>query len=360
MLIRIKLPSGYTILGLPTENAYGGGWDLGPTWNYILLDDKPFLVDTGKFNMGGRLLEMMRSAGVRGEEIDFVMVTHGHEDHDGSLAEIVESTGVLVKGLDIYDRLIRIYPNRRRSDGKNNFPASCWRCFMPETFTKKNCIEYQRARSRLKIDPIEGKCNKLTESTLVYHVPGHSPDSLAIFVLDEAVLVGDTVLPDITPWPSQEAFFDQVHEILKPRYPDAESIYGLRAYIKSLVKLKELGKSMNDLIVLPAHRLFYHDQWNEIDLPTRVDELIQHHIQRCGDILKILEKGPRTAREIAVAYFKEPLLSGVGILLAENEIISHCELLNACGDTVVEGREKFTATGSMDFESAILSLEPDW
>ena len=52
MIIRMKLDSGRVILGFPTENDYGGDWDLGPTWNYVMLDKKPFLVDTGRFVMG--------------------------------------------------------------------------------------------------------------------------------------------------------------------------------------------------------------------------------------------------------------------------------------------------------------------
>lgn len=360
MLIRIKLPSGHEILGLPTENAYGGGWDLGPTWNYVVLDEKPFLVDTGKFGSGGRLLDMMKYAGISGKDIAFVMVSHGHEDHDGSLFEIAESTGAKVKGHDIYDRLIRFYPERAAYDARKQFPASCWRCFMPESFSTKNCLEYQQTRSRLKIEAIENRCSNLSKSALSYHVPGHSPDSLAIFVGGEAVLVGDTVLPDITPWPTQESFFDQVREILKPQYCSADSVYGLRAYIRSLAKLKEVGKGLGDLVVLPAHRLFYNGVWNEIDLVTRIDELIEHHVQRCGAILEIVMKGAKTAREIAMEYFDAPLLKGFGILMAENEVISHCELLSAFGDVVSEGDEKFAATGTMNFGSAIHSLKPDW
>ena len=64
MIIQIKPPSGLEIVGLPTENFYGGEWDLGPTWNYAVLADRPFLVDTGKSGMGRRLLEIMESAGV--------------------------------------------------------------------------------------------------------------------------------------------------------------------------------------------------------------------------------------------------------------------------------------------------------
>ncbi|MBC8417327.1 MAG: MBL fold metallo-hydrolase [Desulfobacteraceae bacterium] len=358
MLIRLTLSSGHEILGLPTENTYGGGWDLGPTWNYVVLDEKPFLVDTGKFGSADALLEMMTFAGISGRDIDFVMVSHGHEDHDGSLSEIAERTGAKVKCHDIYDRLIRFYPERAPDDARKSFPASCWRCFMPPSFSTEHCTEYQKARSRLKIETIGDDGSNLSENAVVYHVPGHSPDSMAVFVGSEAVLVGDTVLPDITPWPSQEAFFDQVQGILSPRYATAASVYGLRAYIRSLAKLKEVGKRQGDLIVLPAHRLFYNGRWNEIDLLTRIDELIAHHVQRCEAILKIVMKGAKTAKEIAMEYFDAPLLKGFGILMAENEVISHCELLSACGDVVSEGDEKFAATGTMNFESAIHSLEP--
>ena len=88
--------------------------------------------------------------------------------------------------------------------------------------------------------------------------------------------------------------------------------------------------------------------------------MIEHHVQRCGAILEILMKGAMTAREIAMEYFDAPLLKGFGILMAENEVISHCELLSAFGDVVSEGNEKFAATGTMNFGSAIHSLKPGW
>jgi hypothetical protein len=170
------------------------------------------------------------------------------------------------------------------------------------------------------------------------------------------VLVGDTVLPEITPWPSQEALYDPVREILNPPYGPAHTIYGLRAYLRSLAKLKEMGNGAGDLIVLPSHRLFYGGRWNDLDLVKRADELTAHHIQRCGDILKILEGEPMTDREIALAYFDKPLLKGFGVFMAEREVLSHCELLGACGDVVTGPDGKHTATGEMNFESLIRSI----
>jgi hypothetical protein len=61
MTVRFGLPSGLEIIGLPTKNFYGGHWDLGPTWNYAVLADKPFLVDSGRFGQGKNLVDMMIS-----------------------------------------------------------------------------------------------------------------------------------------------------------------------------------------------------------------------------------------------------------------------------------------------------------
>jgi hypothetical protein len=63
MTVRFRLPSGLEIYGLPTKNFYGGHWDLGPTWNYAVMADRPFLVDAGRFGQGKNLVGMMESVG---------------------------------------------------------------------------------------------------------------------------------------------------------------------------------------------------------------------------------------------------------------------------------------------------------
>jgi glyoxylase-like metal-dependent hydrolase (beta-lactamase superfamily II) len=230
---------------------------------------------------------------------------------------------------------------------------------MPESYTAQYCLDYQRERSQLGIEAIGDTDLEMGDGAYVYHVPGHSPDSLAILLGDEVIIVGDTILPGITPVPSREAFFGDVKKVLEPDYTSARSIYGLTAYIKSLKKLRAIGEKFPELLVLPAHRLFYAGRWNALDLVTRVDELIQHHILRCADILKILNQGPKSASEIAGEHFEERLLKGFGMLLAENEIISHCELLSASGDVTLTGDNKYIATGITNFESTVQSLDPD-
>ena len=360
MVVRFRLPSGLEILALPTENFYGGEWDLGPTWNYLVCSNEPFLVDTGKFDMGGKLLSMMAFAGFSENDLKSIVISHGHEDHDGGLFEIARTTGATVKAHWIYERLIRPYPETAPNEEKSMFPASCWHCFMPASFSDRHCRVYHRERGMLEIKVMEDDHDRIDEYTTTFHLPGHSPDALAIFLGEEAVLVGDTVLPDITPMPTQEKFFHQVERILHPNGGKGRMVYGLKTYIRSLKKLDQHTRQMPNLLVLPAHRLYYNNRWNDIHLEERIDQIIGHHIRRCGDIMEIVGKGnPKTAGEIALAHFEPHLLKGMGMAMAENEVLSHCELLMGAGDLRLDTDSRFTPTGESRFESAIASLEPE-
>ncbi len=358
MIIRLRLPSGREIIGIATENDYGGEWDLGPTWNYLVRGDRSFLVDTGNKGMGRRILDAMDYVGFRPQDLDFVVVSHGHEDHDGGLCEIGRSTGADIVAHENYEPLIRYYPGETPPSAFPDFPASCWHCPMPRTFSDTHCLHYHKERSTLKVQPISGTGNELCQGVRAWHTPGHCPDSLAIFIDNEAILPGDTVLPDITPLPTQERMFHLTKAVLPDEYAEPDHIYGLRAYLRTLKGLKDATADRPGMLVLQAHRLFYNSGWNEIDLSLRVDELFEHHIQRCGAILDILRDGPKTAEQISLEYFEPSLLKGYGILLAVGEILSHAELLSSCGDVVFLTEDKVEATGTRNFESLIRDLSP--
>ncbi len=352
-IFRLNLPSGKQIIGLATENNYGGEWDLGPTWNYIIGPERPFLVDTGKSGMGLKLLEMMARIGIEGKDLDFVLISHGHEDHDGGLVELVAATGIPVKAHSIYDRLIRNYPEKAPFPLKKAFSASCWHCFMPESFTQVHCRQYHQGRNALEIDGIDSFPGSLGDGIIVHHLPGHAPDSLAVQIGEEAIIVGDILLPEITPHPTQERFFKLTEPLLPIPYTRGPLIYGLRAYLASLKRLRDIALQFPRLIVLPGHRLYNKDHWNVIDLKTRIDEMIEHHIERCGSIVNILRKGPQTAEEVAREHFDSKLIKGFGIRMAENEILSHTELLQCSNDIHLQEDGTFVGLGTSHFESLI-------
>lgn len=359
MIVRFRLPSGLEIFGLPTKNFYGGNWDLGPTWNYAVLNDRPFLVDAGRFGQGRRLIAMMQSVGLTGEDLEFVLISHSHEDHDGGLAELVKTTHLNVKAHAIYARLIKKYPDQSPEDSKKDFPAKCWHCPMPETFYTQNCLEYHNVLQDLKIDPIGDGQNELASDTCTFHLPGHSPDCLAVLLGKEAIIVGDIILPDISPWPTKEAYFGEVADVIGPDYNHAAAIFGLGCYIRSLKKIIKIARQHPGLLVLPGHRLYYNDRWNPIDLAGRAKELLGHHIQRCGAIIEILKAGPQTAEQIARKHFEAQLLEGFGNQMAVNEIVSHCELLTQSGDVITGMGGTYVAAGSTRFENYIEKLTAD-
>ena len=359
MTVRFRLPSGLEIIGLPTKNTYGGHWDLGPTWNYAVLSDRPFLVDAGRFGQGKKLVAMMEASGITAADLEFVLISHGHEDHDGGLSELVDSTRLKVRAHKIYDHLIRKYPAESPGGNKKDFPAKCWHCPMPESFYSQNCLGYHDVLQGLKIDPIGDNESEIGPEVWAYHLPGHSPDCLAVRLGEEAIIVGDTILPDISPWPTRKSLFDEVAAVIKPHYLDAAAIFGLSRYLRSLKKLIEIAGKYPELIVLPAHRFYYNGCWNPIELKSRAEELLAHHIARCGAVIEILGSGPKTVEEIAAVHFEERLLEGFGSLMAANEIASHCELMIESGDVAPVNGNAYAATGSMRFEAYIKNLSAD-
>ena len=226
---------------------------------------------------------------------------------------------------------------------------------MPESFFMDNCLRYHGVLQALDIERVGDRCKNLGPGISTLHLPGHSPDSLVVMLNHEVLVVGDVVLPGITPWPTCLEQYDEVAEILRPLYPQASSLYGLKRYLQSLKVLLQIAEKYPDILVLPAHRLYYQDRWNTMQLKKRLHELMEHHIQRCAAILKIVGAGSTDAHEIARLHFSEILLKGPGKQMAANEIISHGELMVACGDLQEVKRHCYVATGKNTFENVILT-----
>ena len=357
MTIRITLSSGRHIYGFATENSYGGDWDIGPTWNYLVTGDRPFLVDSGRRGTGMQLLKMIEGAGFTGQDIESVFVSHGHEDHDGGLFELANLIDVRVVAHEVYGALVRSNPKAAPSDEKVEFPASCWCCPMPETFYHRNCLEYHKERQALTIMAMSHSTEELGSGVQAFHTPGHCPDSVVLLVDGEAMLAGDTVLPEITPHPTLESHFTVMKPALPEKFAEAQQLFGLRAYIRSLKMLRAVPEFTDKFLVLPADRLYSQDKWNQIDLRGRIDEIVQHHIYRCYGISRTLRTGPKTPREIAMEYFQPGLLKGFGIHLAVNEIKSHCELMEISRDVVVSEEGNVSSTGGENFRSLISDAE---
>lgn len=358
MVFKTTSQSGLELFGLATENFYGGDWDLGPTWNYLVMANEPFLVDTGRTGTCALLLEMIECTGLPIRDLKTVVLSHGHEDHDGGMPEIVQKSGARVLAHPIYEKLIRLEPEKAPEGISTNFPPSCWHCPMPDSFVDKNCRKYHLNRNELTVDNICEAGSSLGDNTRIMYLPGHSPDAIGIIIDQDFAIVGDNVLPHISPSPTKRESYDLVSPVFPGNNPQIQEAFGLEAYIRSLKSLQQVGVANPGILTLPGHRLYYDDQWNNFRLEDRTAEIIDHHIERCGDIMNILKESPKTIREVMTAHFEPSLLEGMGVEMAKNEIQSHLELLSACSDIRKTEERHYTHLGSSHFESHIQALEP--
>ena len=356
MVIRYQTTKGTDIFGLGMPNIYvDTDWDLGPTWCYLVLGQKTTLIDTGRFGNFQVFETLLKSVGKQFSDIDRVIITHSHEDHDGNLAEIISAAQAELWAHEIYRQMISYHPDIKDGAKHPELPGSCRLCNMPEKF-HKNCLPYQKKRSSLGIDFAIKDDQLLPDDGLSFvFTPGHTPDSICIVLEDEVIFTGDTMLPDITPHPSLACTFEVNRRILPEGYRQKNVVYGLMNYIKSLSKITRLA-SQPIQATFPAHRLFYDGRFNIIRSSSdRAREIIQFHIDRCRDILDIIDNKPTGMDDIAIRHFPPSLLVGMGKSMALNEVMAHIEIMEECGDVCLTGEKKDVAqgTGSNNFLAAM-------
>ncbi len=332
MVIRYKTTRGTDIFGMAVPNIYADAdWDLGPTWCYLIAGRKTTLIDTGRLGNFEILSSLLTATGKKLSDIDRVIISHCHEDHDGNVAEILSAAKAELIAHELYPSMISYHLEANDDVPHPEFPGSCRLCVMPEKFYK-DCLPYHRKRSVVKVDVTVQDNQILSENGLKFlFTPGHTPDSICVVLEDEIIFTGDTVLPEITAHPSLSAEFKVNVKILPQSYRQSNSIYGLINFIRSLSKVARFSNRPFEA-TFPAHRLFYNGQFNLLDGGQRAREIIQFHIDRCRDILEIIGSKPTDIKEIVAKHFPPSRLKGTGQLLAENEVRAHIEVMEECGD----------------------------
>jgi glyoxylase-like metal-dependent hydrolase (beta-lactamase superfamily II) len=343
MIILYRTRKGTEIycLGVPLSYDSNEDWGLGPTWCYLIKGETTVLIDTGQFDRFEALQSMLHIIGCEERNIDHIVVTHGHEDHDGNVPEVMQAGGAKLWAHFAFDSMISYHPEIDDGASHPDFPGSCRCCLLPSEFNHR-CLHYHAKRSRVKTDfPIkDGSGSPLRDLRFIL-TPGHSPDSLCAVFQDEVLFGGDTLLATITPHPSLMLEYFANRRILPEGYGKDRDAYGLMAYISSLDKLQKECRDIG--LLLPAHRLFEKGKMNYLRPAERANEIIGFHSDRCGNILKILGKRVLGLDEISADLFEPRLRKGWGRYLSQREVMSHLELLAVCGDVEwVEG-EKFTS-----------------
>ncbi len=327
MVIKYTSPaSGLSVWALGIPQA----WEtpLGPTWCYVVEGEQLTVIDPGCHGSEQCLAEGLEYLGHSLNSVQRIVVTHGHMDHDGGCLSTIRASGAELWAHEIYgsllleDRWEREMSWRQQVTGFEAFENS---------ETVERVKEHHRRALELNLD------RKITDGLqsgglTYYYTPGHSPDELCI-QLDEFMFTGDHVLPQITPHPSVARSYASFLPNLPERYRGRNEIYGLKAMLRSLLRVAALDAGH---AVLPAHRAYYRGQFNLVGL-ERATEIVEHHVLRCQNLVDILKQWPCDLASLTRDHFSHRELTDSNFFLALTEVMSHVEFLMETGDVSVNG-----------------------
>ncbi len=311
-------------LGIPQA------WEtpLGPTWCYVVEGEQLTVIDPGCHGSEHYLQEGLAYLNYPLEAVQRIVVSHGHMDHDGGCLDVVKASGAELWAHEVYGSLL--LEDRWEREMSWRKQVSGFQAFENSDTVERVKEHHHRALSLTLDRPVsDGMCS---DGFTYYYTPGHSPDELCI-QFDRFMFTGDHVLPQITPHPSVARSHDSFRPNLPERYRADNRIYGLKAMLRSLLRVAALDDGQ---AVLPAHRAYYRGRFNMVGL-ERATEIVEHHALRCQDLVDILKQWPCDLVSLTRDHFSHRELTDSNFFLALTEVMSHVEFLMETGDVSVSG-----------------------
>jgi glyoxylase-like metal-dependent hydrolase (beta-lactamase superfamily II) len=283
---------------------------------YVLGNGPVTLIDTGpKIHGAVDFLNLeLRRIGLDFEDIENIIVTHGHVDHFGLVASLRDRIGHPVK--------VFAHPEEKWRMSSSNLLADMWSQEIYELMViagasaegihsvKKRYHRISRLADPLDEfnfiengDELKGKnfCLK------VIHTSGHTSGSICLLEIYSKILfTGDSIIKHISPNPIVETNL---------KYLRNAKYRSLHSFIQSLNKLRALNVNF----IYPGHGEYL------TDLQAIIKSYIKHHQQRMNKILNVLEKYPMSICKVMEEVF--PDMPEESIFLGVSEILSHLEVL---------------------------------
>jgi len=275
-------------LAIPTPFAVG-------RVNCWLIEDEPLtLLDTGP-NSGKALDALERALGEHGrrvEDLERIVVSHQHPDHEGLTDILARRSGAEVCAIDVLVPWLAEY--RERMEGDDAFG---------ETMMHRHGIPRDVARALRAVSAVArgwGAPGAVTRSLhhgerlefagrvlRVWHRPGHSPSDTILHDEQRSLLLGaDHLLRHISSNPL----------LTRPLDGDSERPQALITYLESM----RATQAMDGVeVVLPGHG----DPFD--DAGGLVDERVRLHERRAAKIKRLIAHRPRTAYEVGLELWGE-------------------------------------------------------
>ena len=283
----------------------------------VPLDHGYLLIDCGMETRAS--FETFRAAmeerGIEWPQIRQILLTHMHPDHMGLAARLLELTGASLAMHEAEERHLRQVTEGQRKLPwlaevylQSGVPAAL-ELKMEEHFygIRKNFHDLAPARILKGGEQLETALGPLE----VIWTSGHSPGHICLYWRERKLLFsGDQIIQKITPHIAWHPGRDMLAEFLE--------------------SLERLAQLEIDLVV-PSHGETFsgHRAW--------IAQTVQHHQERCQEILNLVERSPRTAHQMVPEMWRREL-SPINHHFAIFELLAHLEHLQRQGK--VRGRDQ--------------------
>ena len=162
---------------------------LGMVNVFVIKGESIILVDTGHAKHGEKIITELEKLGIQPEDLDLIILTHGHDDHIGSLPFLKERTRakVLIHKNDMYS----IVEGRNVPlHGRNWFVRS-----ILGLLSKDHIPDYKSVQPDIVVDD-EYSLSDYGIPATVMSTPGHTSGSISIRFEHEAI-TGDLIAPGV-------------------------------------------------------------------------------------------------------------------------------------------------------------------
>lgn len=313
-----RMPEGVLVTQLPTP------FPVGAVNCYLLPESPVTLVDPGMmWDDTPRLIEeFLASAGRRVEDVELVVVTHGHPDHFGAAGWVARRAGApIVCGRDEGTKLVEGY--RSGSFRLSDFAA---RLGMPDEIVASlpgflelvlPMIHEVHDDDLILLDDL-ASLRAGGRTWAVQVTPGHAVGHVSLHDTETGTLLaGDHLLARITPNPMME--------------PDAESDLGRRRSLVEYLDSIERFVALDPQIALPGHGPAF------TDVSSWALAVRSHHESRASQILDVVRQlGEPTAFDLSSTLF--PTIEGFSHMLGISEVVGHLDLLADAGAVGAVGK----------------------
>jgi glyoxylase-like metal-dependent hydrolase (beta-lactamase superfamily II) len=288
--------------------------------NCYLLEDEPLtLIDTGP-NSGKSLDELERALAGHGhviEDLELIVITHQHMDHVGLLEILARRSGAEVAAFHQLAPYLANFGVSASADDEFS-QAVMRRHGIPDDLaivlgSVGAAFRAFGSSGRVTRELRDGDLLELRDRTLrVLHRPGHSPSDTIFWDEQRRMLIaGDHLLAHISSNPL----------VSRPLSTEpggggrADRPKALITYLESMRATRELPAEL----VLPGHG----DPI--VDHAAVIEERFRMHQRRARKMLRMLERGPLSAYELALQMWGNIAVTQAYLTLSE--VLGHMDLL---------------------------------